>query len=179
MHKLEGYNAAGKKKRQQDAAGLRGIKVIREVSEIPKSTAEKRKNYRTMIRNDIQEAIEKGIDRFEFVGDYNFKCLAQYAREEARRVTDKMILEAWRPLKEQFAKENGIQYCGYPYSPRCQLDPETMHIRIISVKSENPKQPFRVFCEINPDAIGKIIERHMDELIEREQNRRKREREKG
>ena len=55
--------------------------MIKPIDEIPKNINEQRKIYRKQISDDIQEAIDKGILKFEFVGNYNFKTLAQMARE--------------------------------------------------------------------------------------------------
>ena len=60
--------------------------MIKPIDEIPKNVSEQRESYRQMIKNDIQEAMSKGIEKFEFIGNYNFKYLAQYAREEAESI---------------------------------------------------------------------------------------------
>jgi len=60
--------------------------AIKSVDEIPETLQQKRESYRAMIRRDINEALDNHITRFEFEGDYNFKYLGQYAREEADRV---------------------------------------------------------------------------------------------
>ena len=67
--------------------------MIKPLDEIPKSQAEQRKSYRQKICEDIQEAIDKGIYKFEFVGDYNFKTLAGIAGEEARHMAQKIVRE--------------------------------------------------------------------------------------
>ena len=60
--------------------------MIKPVDEIPMNPAQKNKGYRDQIRRDLQEAMDNGIRRFEFVGDYKYKYLAQYVREEAERI---------------------------------------------------------------------------------------------
>ena len=59
--------------------------MIQEIEKIPQSTSARRESYREMIRNDIAEAIEKRIPKFELIGEYNYKYLANYAREEGGR----------------------------------------------------------------------------------------------
>ena len=60
--------------------------MIKPVDEIPKGLSKKHSSYREMIRADIQAALDRGISRFEFVGEYKYRYLAQYAREEADRL---------------------------------------------------------------------------------------------
>ena len=107
--------------------------MIRPVDEIPMNAADKRKSYREQIRNDIREAMDKGINKFEFVGDYKYKYLAQYAREEADRIV-------WKAARE-IVKDKDV-FIG-SYDVRC-LNP----IRITSVKGEKKDEP-RVFCRID------------------------------
>ena len=45
--------------------------MIKPIVEIPKNQKEKWESYREKIRADIQEGIDRNINRFEFVGDYN------------------------------------------------------------------------------------------------------------
>ena len=118
--------------------------MIKPIDEIPMNTAQKRESYRDKIRADIREALDKGISKFEFVGDFNFKYLAQYAREEA----DRMFRKAFRDLtllhypewKERYQQQyiflNEWEFRRYN------------NIKITAVKDE--QQGKRVFCEIAP-----------------------------
>ena len=125
--------------------------MIKPIDEIPKNQVEQRKSYRQQIREDIQEAIDKGIYKFEFAGDYNFKTLAGIAREEVRRISDKIVYnwsknhpeykeryEYWRISSWEIEKAIGI-------------------IKISSIKGETPEKR-RVFCEIKPDMDSLIQE---------------------
>ena len=51
--------------------GIGGIMSIKVVDEVPGMAG--RKTYNEMIREDINEALEKHIEKFEFEGDYNYK----------------------------------------------------------------------------------------------------------
>lgn len=112
--------------------------AIKPIDDIPENIAQQRKNYRAKIRADIQEAIDKGISKFEFVGDYNYKYLAQYAREEARNILCNAVRR--RNCKARWWDR---AFDNYPY------------IRISSVKGEEHRL---VFCEIIPENLDKAIE---------------------
>lgn len=116
--------------------------MIKPIDEIPKNQAEKRRSYREQILSDIQEAIDKGIYRFEFVGNYNFKTLAQMAREEARNVAFK-IVRKWSAENPQYRERYKFWTPGsWEANRKMQL------IKVSSVKGETPEKR-RVFCEIN------------------------------
>lgn len=117
--------------------------MIKPVDEIPQSLASKRKSYREQIRNDIQEALDKGIRKFEFVGDFNFKYLHQYAREEADRIWRKMFLDITLPHYPEWKEKYKQEYIFLNEWNLRSYNP----IKISSVKSEKPGEK-RVFCEI-------------------------------
>ena len=79
--------------------------MIKKVDTIPGQGGE-HTSQKLLINKDIRDAIEKRIERFEFVGDYNFKYLAQYARDEAESVFRSMFskcrTEAQQKLREEF-----------------------------------------------------------------------------
>ena len=79
--------------------------MIKKVDTIPGQGGE-HTTQKLMINKDIRSAIEKRIERFEFVGDYNIKYLDQYAREEAERVFTSMFskcrTEVQQKLREEF-----------------------------------------------------------------------------
>jgi hypothetical protein len=148
--------------------------MIKPVDEIPMNIAKKRESYRDQIRSDIHEAMDKGIKKFEFVGDYKFKYLAQYAREEADRIIRNEYIRLVRIHKDEL--EN--VHCDY-YAVREKI----RFITVTSVKGEDKDKP-RVFCEIAEKAPEDIImdaihqyDRERKELekarAEREEKRRK------
>lgn len=135
--------------------------AIKPIDDIPKNIPQQRESYRAQIRADIQEAIDKGISKFEFVGDYNYRYLAQYAREEAHNI----LVNAVR-RRECKARWWDRAFDNYPY------------IRISSVKGEEHR---RVFCEIIPENLDKAIEQaeRDNEEIHKAAERRRAEREAG
>ena len=148
--------------------------MIKPVDEIPMNIAQKRESYRDQIRSDIHEAMDKGIKKFEFVGDYKFKYLAQYAREEADRIIRNEYIRVVRLHKDEL--EN--VHCDY-YAVREKI----RFITVTSVRGEDKEKP-RVFCEIAEKAPEDIImdairqyDRERKELekarAEREEKRRK------
>ena len=118
--------------------------MIKPIDEIPKNQAEQRKSYRQQVREDIQEAIDNGIYKFEFIGDYNFKTLAGIATEEARNVAAK-ILYTWSNNHPEYKKRYEYWKCG-----SWEVNKKIGLKKISSIKGETPEKR-RVFCEINPD----------------------------
>lgn len=116
--------------------------MIKAIDEIPKNVNEQRRSYRQRICDDIQEAIDKGIYKFEFVGDYNFKTLAQMAGEEARNVAWKIVRQ-WSVDNPQYKERYKFWIPG-----SWQVNKEMQLIKVSSVKGETPEKR-RVFCEIN------------------------------
>lgn len=131
--------------------------MIKAVDEIPMSKAKERKSYRDKIRKDLQEAIDKGIMRFEFVGDYNYKYLAQYAREEG----DKIIRNAFYSVMAKHRSEFGENYCGW-YKVKPNI---SKYFSVTTVKGETKDNP-RVFCEIMDGDLEEIIYNAILQTIE-------------
>ena len=118
--------------------------MIKPIDEIPKNVSEQRRSYRQRIVDDIQEAIDKDIYKFEFVGDYNFKTLSQIAGEEARNVAYK-IVRTWSAENPQSRDRYAYWIPGsWEVNRKMQL------IKVSSVKGETPEKR-RVFCEIKKD----------------------------
>ena len=118
--------------------------MIKPIDEIPKSLADKRKSYREQICADIQEAIDKDIYKFEFVGDYNFKTLAGAASEEARNIACR-IVRNWSMNHPEYTERYAFWKPG-----SWEVNKKMGLIKISSIKGETPEKR-RVFCEINPD----------------------------
>jgi hypothetical protein len=121
--------------------------MIKPVEEIPQSMAQKRESYRDRIRGDIREALDKGIHKFEFVGDYKYKYLAQYAREEADRIIRKEYIRVVQKHKEELKDV----FCDF-YGIRRDIT----YIKVTAVRSEKKDEP-RVFCEIREENPEEII----------------------
>lgn len=139
--------------------------MIKPIDEIPKNLSEQRKSYREQIRSDIQEAIDKGIYRFEFVGDYNFKTLAGVAREEARTVAWKIVIQ-WSKDNPQYKERYKFWLPG-----SWQVNREMELIKVSSIKGETPEKR-RVFCEIKQD-IDSIIRAYAEKQIKEHEEKRK------
>ena len=107
---------------------------IKPVDEIPLTVAEQRKSYRERIRQDICYAITNRISTFEFDGDYNYKYLANYAREEASHIFSRMIYrdarrQVRKTLAEKLQRENVFPESVFMYKNR--------YIRIREKKGED------------------------------------------
>lgn len=120
---------------------------IREVEHIPQTLSQKRQSYRAMIYQDLQEAIDKHIENFEFEGDYNYKYLANYAREEAEMLfLEKYYRPAEKKVKEVLKKELEKKYIF----PKIQYEHRNNFIKIQNVKCEDRNH---VYATINYDFI--------------------------
>ena len=137
--------------------------MIKPVDEIPKGTRGQRETYRQRIRDDIQEAIDRGILRFEFDGDYNYKYLSQYAKEESDGILRRKLREEWEKVQEP--DEHGWR--EYPQTYERHIRTAKKYIEIINRKGDDRNH---VYCEIHPDAIGELIDAHKQYLAEREKN---------
>lgn len=120
---------------------------IKVIDEIPQ-TIHKR-SARDMVRADIQEALDNGIRLFEFEGDYNYKTLAQTAREIAERIKDKKIREIQRRFKDENLTEAEKNIKGFYIWFRPWYDYKRNWITISSCKGDEHR---RVFCKI--DDVG-------------------------
>ena len=142
--------------------------MIKPIDEIPQSMAEKRKSYREMIRQDITEAWGKGIRRFEFDGDYNYKYLAQYAREEIEDILRKKVRALYQERKKAGFDDPGISYWLLSRVDNLPIYKVTSH------KTEDKNRP-RVFCELWPEnlepAYMKLVE--VENLREADRKKRK------
>lgn len=118
--------------------------AIKPVNEIPMTLQEKRQSYREMIRKDIQEAIDNHIERFEFEGDYNWKYLAQYAREEADIIWRKTVYyDTAKKVRAELLKDRpGENYIpmrsGYDY-----------HGKYIKIRTKKGEDRIHVYGEID------------------------------
>lgn len=118
--------------------------AIKPVNDIPMTLQEKRRSYREMIRKDFQEAIDNHIERFEFEGDYNWKYLAQYAREEADLIWRKTIYnDTAKKVRAELLKDRpGETYIsmrsGYDY-----------HGKYIKIRTKKGEDRIHVYGEID------------------------------
>lgn len=143
--------------------------AIKELDDIPETLSEKRQTYRRMIRKDIQEAIDKQIECFEFDGDYNYKYLAQYAREEARALFhSQYYIPAAKKVKPLISQKYNKKYVfgrsEWEYAER-----------FIKIKSRKCKDRVHVYASIDfefIDSFEEILYEDMDkkqqEILERE-----------
>lgn len=107
---------------------------IKPVDEIPLTVAEQRHSYRERIRQDICYAITNRISTFEFDGDYNYKYLANYAREEASNIFNRRIyLDASRQVRKTLAEKFQRKYVF----PESEFKYKNRYIRIREKKGED------------------------------------------
>ena len=123
---------------------------IKPINKIPMTVKEGRESYRARIRADIEEALSKRIEYFEFEGDYNYKYLAQYAREEAdriiRHITHKHESKITNILKEEFNEE-------YIYVPWLR-DSD----RIIKAHNHKGEDRNHVYMSIDYDRLDNLYD---------------------
>lgn len=139
--------------------------AIKEVKEIPKNDTV---TLRQSLMLDIQEAMEKGINKFEFVGNYNYKYLQQYAQECADRIIRNMVLIKYRELRE--CKLTDAEKAGHLcVGPKMPSEYRPKFIRVTSVKGEEHR---RVFCEIDLSDFDVRTEEEYDKALERARQRK-------
>ena len=147
--------------------------MIKPVEEIPQTVREERISRRRMLQKDMSEAINAGITKFEFEGDYNYKYLAQYAREEADHILNKILRERWeREPRQPYEGEEGCRSWPVYYDRHIR---GKKYIIIHNVKREDRNH---VYCEIIPEALDEMIEAHKQHLAEMEEQRKEREKKK-
>ena len=111
--------------------------MLKPIDEIPKGQISRAQQ----IQQDIQEAIDKGINKFEFIGDYNYNTLQQYATQTANRIIRIMLAKRYRELREQY---NIDRHTYLSLKQSSEYRPK--FIAITSIKGEERR---RVFCEID------------------------------
>lgn len=147
---------------------------IKEVKELPLTQRERYDSYRSMIRADLEEAIRNRISTFEFEGDYNYKYLAQYAREEAGRLfTFRVYRDASKRVKQELASKFPENKYIFPES---EFKYKNRYIKIRTKKGEDRIHVYGqidfefadTFCEI----LLKDTEAKYKELSERKKRER-------
>lgn len=133
--------------------------AIKPINEIPLNTAQQRQSYRDRIREDIRTAIDQKIEKFEFDGDYNWKYLAQYAREEADMIWRKTYHDLIMKKKEENGLNDGHYYSGG--LPSFKL--KGQYIKISSVKMADRNH---VYCQINFGVPEELTDQAIKEMLE-------------
>jgi len=128
---------------------------IREIKELPKEI--KQKSARELIRADIQEALDKGINLFEFEGDYNYKYLTSYANEVAEDIRRKKVREIQREFKNENLTEEEKTIKGFYLFFKSGWEYKGYWIKAFSQKGEEHR---RIFCQIEDIKLleDKVIE---------------------
>lgn len=135
--------------------------AIKPIEIIPQSVTDKRKSYREQIRNDIQEAIDRRIPRFEFDGDYNWKYLAQYAREVADVI--------WRKTYRELILKKRPDNLRSIYFSTCP--PYNLKNRYIKIHSYKQSDRNHVYCMIDFDAPENLTEGEIRSMLRMQEKR--------
>lgn len=141
--------------------------AIQALDKLPEKVA--KKSEKTMIREDLQEAIDKGIESFEFIGDYNYKYLAARAKNEANWLAGKMIAKVYEDHRSEFKNREIL------LEDNMRRRFVGQWLKIIGMTLEDRKH---VYCKINHSATASIFDllKEADEKITRrvEANRARR-----
>ena len=121
---------------------------------------------RNMLREDIMSAISQRITAFEFEGDYNYKYLAQYAREQAEYIFKKEVYwQAMKKVREKLKKELKGAYVF----PPSDFGYKGRFIKITKRKGEDRNH---VYAQIDFDFADRF-----EEILEADTRKQYRERE--
>ena len=82
--------------------------AIKEVKNIPQARG-KKSTQTQMVRDDIKEAFDRRISKFEFEGNYNYKTLASVARAQIHRYfVDNIYVPTVREVRNILSEEGYI-----------------------------------------------------------------------
>ena len=140
--------------------------MIKPIEKLPETLSQKRKSYSAGMRADIQQAIDSRITKFEFVGDYNYKYLAQCAREQARKVFLPYFNQARSDVAEAIKQKLGLDTCFISYQHELELCGK--FIRISSVKGPDRRH---VYAEINFDVLDNLEEMLLERVMKEYQKK--------
>lgn len=144
---------------------------IKEVEVIPATPKNGRQAYREMIRDDIKEAIDKRITKFELIGDYNYKYLNQYAREEGERYFTRYL---WSPVRKRVCEELQKKYNEkYWFWGPNNYDEARKFIRVHRVKMEDR---IHVYVTLDYDYLDNLYE-YFKEAAEKDYEKSKKRKE--
>ena len=139
--------------------------MIKAVESIPKKG--KSASAFSLIRADIESAIRDNINRFEFVGDYNYKYLTQYARQAADDVMREILTNMARKRKKEWGIiEHGdirdvLNYGRFRFFTRRYLD----------VMGFNADDRRHVYGEIRPKQLEGVYAEMMSQAKENAERR--------
>ena len=129
---------------------------IKKIDQISESLQDQRVTYREMIKNDIQEALDNHVEQFEFEGNYNWKYLPQYAREEAQRLfRRKYYMPIIYRVNAELKQKYNVKYIVSPGD-------WTYRDRFIKVSSRKMEDRVHVYAKID----FAFIDRFADILYE-------------
>lgn len=121
---------------------------------------------RKMLQEDIMSAISQRITAFEFEGDYNYKYLAQYAREQADFIFRREVYSpAAKKVKDKLKKELQKDYIFLN-------DYWAYRGQFISIAKRKGEDRNHVYAQIDYDFADKF-----EEILEADTRKRYQERE--
>lgn len=109
---------------------------------------DKKASTREQIEADIKEALENDIHLFEFVGDYNFKHLGEYARSVVDRIRAKKVHEIQQNFKNEYFTEEQKNIKGFHIWFKPSYDYRRFEWIKIHTHREKETGQMRVFCKI-------------------------------
>lgn len=128
--------------------------AIKQIDSLPATS--KKMSSRVYIRADIEEAINNNIELFEFVGDYyNYKYLAGYARQEARKIFRRKVHDRFREL----CKEKGYENL-YPDMYLCD--------KLFQVKSITEKDRKHVYMSITLKNFDLLVNHEVEKQYQKQ-----------
>lgn len=140
--------------------------MIKLVSEIPQTKKDKGMLIRAALKADIEEAMHKGYEKFEFDGEYNWNNLTMYANEVADALFSEYVEKESKELYNLQPHDRNVRFIIVNRLFRYE------YINIISRKAGLDR--VHVYCSINYKNLASLpekIKRYFEELKERDRKK--------
>lgn len=125
--------------------------MIKEIDKIPESKW--KSSQREMIRQDIEYAFKNRIPVFEFEGNYNWKYLASYAREEAD------YYARWNIVRPNAVKARATLRTEFPDAKYVRVESEFRYKnKLIKISEHKAEDRIHVYGQIDFAAVDNFYE---------------------
>ena len=117
---------------------------------------------RKAIEHDIQEALDKRIEHFEFIGDYNYNTLAQNARMVVSRLFRNLTKPIYRKARLEVLDKIQNEHAYIWFDSWYEYEKHFIRIR-----QHKSKDRIHVYGDIDYDFLDSFKEILIDDAVER------------